>query len=169
MTKLILEENTIISHILLIRGKKIILDRNLADLYQVETKRLNEQVKRNIKRFPSDFMFQLSDDEFKDLKSQYATSSWGGVRKLPFAFTENGVAMLSGILNSDRAIHVNIQIMRTFTQLRTIIEEHKDLREILAQMERKYDQQFKVVFEAIRHIIQPNTTPIKKIGFIKDQ
>lgn len=104
-----------------IRGQKVMIDKDLADLYQVEVKRLNEAVKRNIKRFPSDFMFQITKEEWQDLKSQYATSSWGGSRKLPFAFTEQGLAMLSGILNSDIAIQVNINIMRAFVAVRQLI------------------------------------------------
>ncbi len=111
-------ENTVESLIQNIRGKQVILDRDLASLYDVETGRLNEQVKRNLKRFPDDFMFQLNETEFQNLKSQFATSSWGGVRKLPYAFTEQGIAMLSGVLRSDVAIEVNIRIMRAFVAIR---------------------------------------------------
>ena len=111
-------ENTVESLIQNIRGKQVILDRDLASLYEVETGRLNEQVKRNLKRFPDDFMFQLNETEFQNLKSQFATSSWGGVRKLPYAFTEQGIAMLSGVLRSDVAIEVNIRIMRAFVAIR---------------------------------------------------
>ncbi len=125
--------------IYLIRNQKVMLDRDLADLYGVETRRLNEQVKRNIKRFPEDFMFQLTKEEFENLKSQFATSRWGGVRKLPYAFTENGVAMLSGVLSSDRAIEVNVQIMRTFTYLKTEALENKDLKILLRKIERRLD------------------------------
>ena len=111
---------TLMNKIYVIRGVKVMLDTDLAELYGVETKVLNQSVKRNSKRFPEDFMFQLSTPEFEILKSQFVTSSWGGARKLPFAFTEQGVAMLSGILNSDRAITVNIQIMRIFTNMRKL-------------------------------------------------
>ncbi len=116
-----MELQIIQSKIYEIRGQKVMLDRDLAELYQVETRRLNEAVKRNIKRFPSDFMFQLTKEEFEILMSQFAISSWGGVRKLPFAFTEQGLAMLSGILNSDVAIEVNISIMRAFVAVRRLM------------------------------------------------
>ena len=111
-------ENKVESLIRVIRGQQVMLDRDLAELYGVETKRLNEQVKRNIERFPEDFMFQLTSNEFDNLKSQFATSSWGGVRKLPYAFTEQGVAMLSGVLKSPTAVEVNIRIMRAFVSMR---------------------------------------------------
>ena len=107
--------------ILIIRGRKVMLDRDLAELYEVETFNLNKAVKRNIERFPEDFMFQLNDEEFKNLIFHFGISSWGGTRKLPYAFTENGVAMLSSVLNSKRAIQVNISIMRTFTHLRELL------------------------------------------------
>ena len=111
-------ENKVESLIRVIRGQQVMLDRDLAELYGVETKRLNEQVKRNIERFPEDFMFQLTPNEFDNLKSQFATSSWGGVRKLPYAFTEQGVAMLSGVLKSSTAVEANIRIMRAFVSMR---------------------------------------------------
>ena len=170
MTSLALQK-TIEKKILLIRGKKVMLDRDLALLYEVPTKRLNEQVKRNIKRFPPDFMLQLTKKEFENLKSHFATSSWGGTRKLPMVFTEQGVAMLSTVLNSERAIMVNIQIMRTFTKLRELLATHKDLQRKIETLEGKYkqhDKQFKVVFEAIRQLLEPPPVPAKpkgKIGF----
>jgi len=170
MTSLALQK-TIEKKILLIRGKKVMLDRDLALLYEVPTKRLNEQVKRNIKRFPPDFMLQLTKKEFENLKSHFATSSWGGTRKLPMVFTEQGVAMLSTVLNSERAIMVNIQIMRTFTKLRELFATHKDLQRKIETLEGKYkqhDKQFKVVFEAIRQLLEPPPVPAKpkgKIGF----
>ena len=170
MTSLALQK-TIEKKILLIRGKKVMLDRDLALLYEVPTKRLNEQVKRNIKRFPPDFMLQLTKKEFENLKSHFATSSWGGTRKLPMVFTEQGVAMLSTVLNSERAIMVNIQIMRTFTKLRELFATHKDLQRKIETLEGKYkqhDKQFKVVFEAIRQLLKPPPVPAKpkgKIGF----
>ena len=151
-----------------IRGHKVMLDRDLAELYGVSTKRFNEQVKRNAKRFVGDFMFQLTREEYENLRSQIATSSWGGRRYLPNVFTDYGVAMLSSVLNSDRAIEVNIQIMRVFTKLREMMITHKDLRRKIDEMEKKYDQQFKVVFEAIKSLITyPNESYKKtKIGFI---
>lgn len=154
--------------ILMIRGHKIMLDRDLAKLYGVTTGNLNKAVSRNLERFPGDFMFQLNKDEFNNLIFQFGISSWGGTRKLPYAFTEQGVAMLSSALNSKRAILVNIQIMRTFTKLREIIMTHKDLQRKIEDMERKYDQQFKVVFDAIKQLLTPPTPPEKPkrhIGF----
>jgi hypothetical protein len=144
--------------ILLIRGHKVMLDRDLADLYQVPTKRLNEQVKRNITRFPEDFMFQLTKKEFENWRSQIATSNPAakmGVRRRPRAFTEQCVAMLSSVLNSERAIEVNIAIMRAFVKLREILATHKDLARKLDELEKKYDAQFRIVFEAIRQLMEP--------------
>jgi len=153
--------------ILLIGGQKMMLDSDLAVLYGVTTKRLNEQVRRNLKRFPPDFMNQLSREEFESLKSHIATSSsWGGRRTRPYAFTEQGIAMLSSILNSDRAIEVNIQIMRAFVKLREMIASHKDLTRKLADLEKKYDGQFQIVFEAIRQLIEVEDKPKRKIGFL---
>ena len=145
---------TIEQKILLIRGQKVILAKDLAELYEVETFNLNKAVKRNIDRFPKDFMFQLKYQEVAALRSQFVTSkiSKGGRRYLPYAFTENGVAMLSSVLNSERAVQVNIQIMRTFTKLREFISAHKDLSRRLDKLENKYDAQFRVVFDAIRQI-----------------
>jgi hypothetical protein len=162
--------------ILLIRGQKVMLDRDLAQLYGVTTGRLNEQVRRNIKRFPVDFMFQLSKEEFEDWISQIAISNPGakmGQRKRPNAFTEQGVAMLSSVLNSDRAIEVNIAIMRAFVKLREILDTHKDVARKLANIERKlgqHDEHFRVVFEAIRQLMVPAPEPEKKrhIGFARD-
>jgi hypothetical protein len=153
--------------ILLIGGQKVMLDSDLAILYRVTTKRLNEQVRRNLKRFPADFMYQLSKEEFESLKSHFATSSsWGGRRTRPFVFTEQGIAMLSSVLNSDRAIEVNIQIMRAFVKLREMMSTRKDLARKLAELENKYDGQFQIVFEAIRQLIEVEEKPKKKIGFI---
>ena len=153
--------------ILPIRRQKVMLDEHLAELYRVTTKRLNEQVKRNLKRFPPDFMFQLNEEEAEILRSQFATSKSqrGGRRYLPYAFTEQGVAMLSSVLNSDRAIEVNIQIMRAFVKLREMIASHKDLARKLDTLEKKYDDNFKVVFEAIRALMTPAEKSKKKIGF----
>ena len=166
-TKLLVPQEIIESKILLVRGKKVMLDRDLAGLYKVSTKRLNEQVKRNADRFPKDFMFQLTKKEFVNWKSQIATSNSEimGLRRKPYAFTEQGVAMLSSVLNSKVAIQVNIQIMRTFTRLKEIIMTHKDLQRKIEDMEKKYDQQFKVVFDAIRQLLAPPEEPKGKIGF----
>jgi hypothetical protein len=153
--------------ILLIRGHKVMLDSHLAELYEVPTKRLNEAVKRNRKRFPEDFMFHLAKEEAKSLRSQFATSSYGGRRYLPYVFTEQGVAMLSTVLNSERAIAVNIAIMRTFVRLRQILATHKELAERLTAMEKKYDQRFKVVFDILKQLMEPPPGPPKRpIGFM---
>jgi hypothetical protein len=148
-----------------IRSEKVMLDSDLAELYEVETKVLIQAVKRNIERFPVDFMFQLTNEEFTDLKSQIVTSSWGGRRYAPYAFTEQGVAMLSGVLHSERAVRVNVEIMRAFVGLRKILTENADLSRKLASLERKYDQQFKVVFDAIRALMKPPEAKRRKIGF----
>ena len=150
----------------IIRGDKVILDEDLAAMYGVEVKRLNEQVRRNIERFPADFMFQLTNQEFKDLKSQFATSSqWGGRRTPPYAFSEQGVAMLSSVLHSPRAVKVNIEIMRTFVRLRQMLASHARLAQKLEQLEQKYDSQFKIVFDAIRQMMQPEGGEKESIGF----
>ncbi len=156
--------------IFLIRGHKVMLDNNLAELYGVETRVLNQAVKRNIKRFPSDFLFQLSQAEAAELsKSQFVTLKRGqNIKYLPYAFTENGVAMLSGVLNSDRAIAVNIQIMRTFTKLRELLANHRELRRKVEEIEKKYDHQFKIVFDAIRQLMAPPEPSKKKIGFLRE-
>ena len=153
--------------ILLIRGQRIMLDTDLAELYRVETRFLVQAVKRNIDRFPSDFMFQLTKEEFDNLRSQFVISSqWGGRRYPPYAFTEQGVAMLSSVLRSKRAVLVNVQIMRTFVRLRQILSSHADLARKLAALERKYDRRFKVVFDAIRQLMAPPPGPKRKpIGF----
>jgi len=154
--------------ILLIRGLKVMLDSQLAELYQVSTKRLNEAVKRNVTRFPDDFMFQLTAEETDSLRSQTATSneSRGGRRYLPYVFTEPGVVMLSTVLNSERAIAVNIAIMRTFVRLRQFLATHRDLAERLTAMEKEYDQRFKVVFDILRQLTQPPAAPRRPIGFL---
>lgn len=152
--------------ILLLREHKIMLDADLADLYGVPTKALVQAVKRNLDRFPDDFMFQLTREEFNDLRSQAVTSRWGGRRYPPYAFTEQGVAMLSSVLRSQRAVAVNIEIMRAFVRLRRMLASHEDLARKLADLERKYDHQFKVVFDAIRQLMAPPSDPPKRsIGF----
>lgn len=156
-----------------IRGYKVMLDSDLATLYEVETRTLNQAVKRNIDRFPNDFMFQLTKDEFKNLKSQIVTSSWGGARKLPYAFTEQGVAMLSGVLKSKKAIEANIQIMRTFVKMRQWAIENKELAQRLTELEHYFlqhcketDIEFKQIYEAL-NLLMERTRPTT-IGFKKD-
>jgi hypothetical protein len=165
-SKLAIPEERIEQRILLIRGQKVMLDADLAGLYGVSTKRFNEQIRRNPNRFPSDFMFRLSKSEFKALRSQFATSSsWGGRRYAPLAFTEQGVAMLSSVLRSERAVQVNIAIMRAFVKLRGILASHADLARKLNEMEKRYDAQFRVVFDAIRELMAPPAKPRRRIGF----
>ena len=153
--------------ILLIRGQKVLLDNDLASLYGVETKKLLQAVKRNVRRFPEDFMFQLNAEEFDILRSQFVTSSsWGGRRHAPYAFTEQGVAMLSRVLRSPRAVAVNIEIMRAFVRLRQMLLSHADLARKVNSLEKKYDSQFKVVFDALRQLMQPpEEKPKRPIGF----
>ncbi len=154
--------------IFFIRGKKVMMDRDLAELYGVETKMLNRAVRRNIDRFPDDFMFQLNKQEAENLKFQFGASSWGGARRSPLVFTEQGVAMLSGVLNSKRAIQVNIQIMRTFTKMREMIISNKMLRERIEEMEKKYNKYFRVIFETIKSLSEDKEAEIgssRKIGF----
>ena len=156
------------SKIFLIRGKKVMLDRDLAILYEVETRVLNQAVRRNVERFPEDFMFQLTKEEMKNWTSQIVITNKEkmGLRRRPYAFTEPGVAMLSSVLNSKRAIQVNIQIIRTFIKLRQLLLTHVELKRKIEAMERKYDQQFKVVFEAIRKLLEPPIEEKRRIiGF----
>jgi len=160
-----------------IRGEKVMLDEDLARLYQVRTGALVQAVKRNRQRFPEDFMFQLTTEEYSILRSQIVTSSGRtGRRALPFAFTEHGISMLSSVLNSERAVEVNIAIIRTFVRMRQMIAGSKDLAQKLAELERRYDAQFKVVFNSIRELINatPKTTTVpvsnnRKIGFGRDK
>ncbi len=155
------------SKILLIRGQKVMLDRDLAELYEVETKMLKRAVKRNIKRFPEDFMFEITKEEYQILRCHFGTLKRGQHSKyLSYAFTEQGVAMLSTVLNSERAILVNIQIMRAFTKLRRILTSHEELRKKVEDMEGKYDAQFKIVFDAIKSLLQPPDKKTKRIGFL---
>ncbi len=154
--------------ILVLRGHKIILDRDLAAMYGVSTRDLNKAVSRNLDRFPDDFMLQLTRSEFNDLKFQFGTSSWGGTRKLPRAFTEQGIAMLSSVLRSKQAIHVNIAIMRAFVKLREFAASHKTLATKLEQLERKvggHDGQIRSLFDAIRQLMEPPTPKSRRIGF----
>jgi len=151
--------------ILFIRGHKVMLDKDLAELYGTETKKLLQAIKRNIARFPEDFMFQLSNSEFNNLRSQIVTSSWGGRRYPPYAFTEQGVAMLSSVLRSKRAIAVNIAIMRTFVKLRQILATNDLLRRKIESMERKYEEQFKLVFKVLSEMVMVEPKPKSQIGF----
>ncbi len=155
--------------ILLIRAQKVMLDADLAELYGVEPRVLIQAVKRNIDRFPQDFMFQLTKREFSDLRSQIVMSSWGGRRYPPYAFTEHGVAMLSSVLRSKRAVRVNIEMMRAFVRLRQILASHKELARKLEELEKKYDAQFKVVFDAIRELMTPPEPKRRRIGFLPGQ
>lgn len=145
----------ILQSIIVIREHTVLIDKDLAELYGVTTGNLNKAVSRNLNRFPQDFMFQLTEAEFTDLKFHFGTSSWGGTRKLPRAFTEQGVAMLSSVLRSERAIHVNIEIMRAFVQMRQMLDSDRELSRKLASLERKYDLKFKIVFDAIRELMTP--------------
>jgi hypothetical protein len=166
MGKALVPQERIENSILLIRGHKIILDKDLATMYGVSTGNLNKAVTRNLDRFPADFMFSLTPEEFKDLKFHFGTSSWGGTRKPPRAFTEQGVAMLSSVLRSPRAVRVNIEIMRAFVRLRQMLATHVDLARRLDELENKYDSQFRMVFEAIRELMAPPPEPPRKrIGF----
>jgi len=164
MPKEIVPQELIESRIYMIRGHKVMLDSDLAALYDVTTKNLNKAVARNLESFPSDFMYKLSKADLQNLRFQIGTSRWGGRRYMPYVFTENGVSMLSSVLKSPRARQVNIQIMRTFTKLRELLATHSDLRRKLEEMEKKYDYQFKVVFDAIKILIAA-PPPVKKIGF----
>ncbi len=167
MTEIIPVE-TIVQKIYLFRDFKVMFDSDLAELYGVELKRLNEQVKRNINRFPPDFMFQLDTDKYKSLRSHFATleTGRGKHRKyMPYVFTEHGILMLSSVLNSERAIQVNIQIMRTFSKLRNMLSTHEELKKKIESMENKYDSQFRIVFDVIKELITEELKPKRKIGF----
>src|SRR3990172_2272519 len=167
----IIPQESIESKIFSIRGKRVMFDRDLANLYQVETKVLNQAVKRNIQRFPDDFMFQLTKEEFNSLRSQIVTLKRGQHRKyLPYVFTEQGVAMLSSVLNSERAIQVNIAIMRAFVRLREVLSTHKKLANKLDELERKtekHDEEIRAIFGVIRQLMTVPAEPKGKIGFQK--
>jgi len=174
--KAVLQSSAIEQRILFIREQRVLLDADLATLYGVTTKALVQAVKRNAERFPRDFCFQLTNQEFNNLRSQSVTSSrasldflrWGGRRTPPYAFTEQGVAMLSTVLHSPRAIAVNIEIMRAFVRLRHVLASHKNLARKLAALESKYDAQFKTVFAAIRQLMTPPVPKRRGIGFVID-
>ena len=169
-------EELILSKIYLIRGMKVMLDMDLAELYGVETKQLKRAVRRNEKRFPSDFMFELLQEELENLRSHFGTSSWGGIRYPPMAFSEQGVAMLSSVLNTDRAIRVNIQIIRIFMKMREMVLAHRDFIEKLYQIEQKlagHDDNLLLIFEYLRQLEQSrqqqdDQANRKKIGFRQD-
>ncbi len=163
-------DETVMDKIYLIRDKKVMLDRDLAQLYNVETKVLKQAVRRNIDRFPDDFMFELSNEEFTILRSQIVTSSWGGARYVPMAFTEQGVAMLSSVLNSKQAIHVNIQIMRIFTRMREMLTDTLSLKLDIEEIKKKLENQDKnieLVFSYLDELIEKkdNPDPRKRVGF----
>lgn len=161
-------EEIIVEKIFIIRGQKVMLDSDLAEMYRVEVRVLNQAVKRNKIRFPEDFMFQLNADEFKNLKSQSVISSWGGARSLPYVFTEQGVAMLSSVLNSETAIQVNIQIIRLFTKMKQLILDNKDLWMKIEKMEQhllKNDKEIKTVFAYLKKLLIQENKPRNPIGF----
>lgn len=165
---LVIAEEMIVTKIYFIRGQKVMLDEDLAELYQVETRRLNEQVKRNKDRFPDDFMFQLTENEYESLMSQIAISKRGGRRTLPYAFTEHGVLMLSSVLNSERATKVNIQIMRIYTKMREMFSTNQEILLKLEQLERKvdgHDGDIQVIFDHLKLLIDPPYEPRARIGF----
>jgi len=169
----LIPDEVIMNKIHIFRGSKVMLDRDLADLYEIETKQLKRAVRRNISRFPDDFMFELSPDEFNNLRSQFGTSSWGGARYVPMAFTEHGVIMLASVLNSERAIQVNIQIVRIFTRMREILASHKGLLlklEKIALKLAEHDDQFLVIFEYLKKLEQAKHQMLKqqnrnRVGF----
>ena len=173
-----MQENTIVEtlvtpeiireKIYIIRGKKVMIDRDLATLYEVLTKQLNRAVRRNLDRFPVDFMFKMTKEETSNLKCQFGTSSYGGARKPSLAFTEQGIAMLSSVLNSKRAIHVNIQIIRIFTKLREMIDAYKELREKVEEMEKNNETNFSEIFRVIRLLITEKEEPKGPMGFRAD-
>ena len=161
-------DEVVMNKIYVVRSQKVMLDKDLAELYNVETKQLKRAVRRNADRFPDDFMFELSKEEFDNLRNQIGTSSWGGTRYAPMAFTEQGVAMLSSVLNSDRAIKVNIQIVRIFTRMRQMLLTHKDLLLKMDELERKVagqDDKIKLVFDYLKQFIKEQEEPRKEIGF----
>jgi hypothetical protein len=157
------------SRILLIRGHRVMFDSDLALIYGISTKRLNQQVRRNLDRFPADFGFQLTSKEVRILRSQSATSSWGGRRYLPFVFTEHGALMLASVLSSRTAVQASIQVVRAFVRLRELLSNHEELARRVHELEARYDGQFKVVFDAIRQLMESVPDPPKRrIGFHPD-
>ena len=166
-------EESVINKIYIIRDKKVILDKDLAELYKVTTGNLNKAVGRNIKRFPEDFMFELTKEEFENLKAQFEMSNWGGTRKMPKAFTEQGVAMLSGVLNSDRAIMVNIQIMRAYSKMREIFTDNLSVKLDIEEIKKKlsnHSKNIELVFQYLDELTEKKNTekPRTKVGYKKD-
>ena len=169
---MLIPQEVIANKIFLIRGKKVILDRDLAELYGVPTKSLNLAVRRNASRFPEDFMFQITKKEFEGLRFQIETSKRGGRRYLPYVFTEQGVAMLSSVLNSERAIHVNIAIMRVFVRFREVLSNHKQLAQRIVELEKRMehkDKEIQAIFEVIRQLMGEVERPKRKIGFYSQE
>ncbi len=168
-TNNIIPTEAITGKILIIRNQRVIMDSDLAMLYDVPTKRLNEQVRRNIERFPDDFMFQLNKEEWENLKSHFATSSknngHGGSRHQPLIFTEHGALMAASVLKSTQAVAVSIHVVRAFTNLRKMLASHEDLKKKIEDMEEKYDEQFQMVFQALRQLLEEEEKPKRKIGF----
>lgn len=170
-----ISEEQIVSKIYFVRGQRVMLDRDLAEMYGVQTRDLNKAVKRNSKRFPGDFMFQLTKVEFENLMFQFGTSRWGGTRKMPYVFTDQGLAMLSSVLSSDVAIEVNIQIMRVFTRTGKLLSSHKDILLKLERLEKKlmkqdartnkHEDEIGVLFEAIKQLVASPVEPRKRIGY----
>ena len=153
---------------IVVRGQKVMLDRDLAEMYDVPTHRLNEAVKRNITRFPEDFMFQVSEDEYKNLTSQIAISSWGGLRRPPYAFTEQGVAMLSSVLRSETAVQVNIQIIRVYTKMKQLLLDNKELWVKIEKIEQallKKDEEVQAIFKLLKNLLVKEEKPRQPIGF----
>ena len=165
---MIVTTSEIVEKIYVVRGMKVMLDKDLAEMYGVETRVLNQAVQRNLSRFPFDFMFRLTEDEFKNLISQNVISSWGGIRKMPFAFTEQGVAMLSSVLRSERAIQVNIQIVRVYTRMRQLIVDNKDLWLKIEKIEQaltKKDEEVQAIFKVLKSLLVKEEKPREPIGF----
>jgi hypothetical protein len=163
--RLVVPIERIESRIYLIRGRKVMLSQHLAQLYEVEPRALVQAVKRNKLRFPADFMFRLSSNESQILRSQSVISSWGGRRAAPYAFTEEGIAMLSSVLRSERAVMVNIEIIRAFVRLRRILQSHADLAAKIEALERRHDDEFRVVFQTLRRLMSPTAGRTRRIGF----
>jgi len=164
----IVPEHLITNKIYLIRNQKVMVDSDLSELYGIETKALNQQVKRNLERFPDDFMFQLTKEEFENLKSQIVTSRWGGRRTMPYVFTEHGVLMLSSVLSSKRAIAVNINIMRVYTKIKDLLSTHKDILLKMEELEKKVtgqDERIEIVFDYLRQFVNDKESPRVKIGY----
>lgn len=163
-----LPDTVVMEKIYVIKGTKVMLDNDLAELYGIETKQLKRAVRRNINRFPEDFMFELTTEEFNDLRSQFGTSSWGGARYVSMVFTEHGVLMLSSVLNSERAIKVNIQIMRVYVRIREMILTHKDLLQQMDSLDKKVakqDEKIALIFKYLKKFIDVQKTPMKRVGY----